>query len=271
MTFAVTWLRCAADATGCAVVSGATGTTYALTAADVGARIRARVTAANATTEVAADSAVTAVVAAAPVVAPPAPAPAPATPKPAVAPAATATTTKPATSTTTKPATTTTTKTPAKTSTTSKATTSAKAKASAKATTSAKATAKAKTATHAPIAQLQRLRLTAAGVLRATLRCPRARPRACSTRLTIVAATASGGAAIAGTPLRFSVRVATLRRGATVTRSFALTDAQREALKQRATIELRVRLAAPASPKHVSEVFVHLSVPAGLAGTVSPK
>jgi hypothetical protein len=63
MTHVITWLRCDADGTGCGALLGATGTSYTLTAADVGHRIRARVAATNSTAETTADSAATAQVA----------------------------------------------------------------------------------------------------------------------------------------------------------------------------------------------------------------
>lgn len=52
ITFAYQWMRCGADGgrpdgSNCASISGATGTSYVLTSADVGARIRVRVTATN--------------------------------------------------------------------------------------------------------------------------------------------------------------------------------------------------------------------------------
>jgi fibronectin type 3 domain-containing protein len=48
LAFAYQWRRCGADAAGCNDIPGATATTYALTAADVGRRIRVTVTATNA-------------------------------------------------------------------------------------------------------------------------------------------------------------------------------------------------------------------------------
>ncbi len=52
ITFAYQWVRCgidggAADGSNCSNISGATGTTYVLTSAEVGSRIRIRVTATN--------------------------------------------------------------------------------------------------------------------------------------------------------------------------------------------------------------------------------
>lgn len=52
ITFAYQWVRCgidggAADGSNCSNISGATGTTYVLTSAEVGSRIRVRVTARN--------------------------------------------------------------------------------------------------------------------------------------------------------------------------------------------------------------------------------
>jgi hypothetical protein len=48
LSYSVDWLRCGKDASACAVVEGAYGTTYVLSAVDVGSRIIARVTADNA-------------------------------------------------------------------------------------------------------------------------------------------------------------------------------------------------------------------------------
>ena len=47
-SFAYAWLRCTAAATGCAVIPGATATTYVLTSADAGHTLEARVSATNA-------------------------------------------------------------------------------------------------------------------------------------------------------------------------------------------------------------------------------
>lgn len=47
VTLAYAWLRCASDGTGCAVIPGATTTTYAAVAADAGHTLRARVSATN--------------------------------------------------------------------------------------------------------------------------------------------------------------------------------------------------------------------------------
>ena len=52
MTFAYQWVRCGADGgnsdgSNCTTISGATGTTYVLTSAEAGSRIRVRVTATN--------------------------------------------------------------------------------------------------------------------------------------------------------------------------------------------------------------------------------
>jgi hypothetical protein len=49
-----------------------------------------------------------------------------------------------------------------------------------------------------------------------------------------------------------------------VVRAFKLTTARRAALKDLSAVNFRVRLAAPAKPKHVSEVFVHTVVPTPL-------
>jgi hypothetical protein len=48
ITFTYQWRRCDGDGSNCADIAGATGTSYQLTSADVGARIRAEVTAVNA-------------------------------------------------------------------------------------------------------------------------------------------------------------------------------------------------------------------------------
>ena len=47
ITYAYQWLRCNAQAANCAAITGATAKTYAVTAADLGARLRVRVTARN--------------------------------------------------------------------------------------------------------------------------------------------------------------------------------------------------------------------------------
>ncbi|HEX8647230.1 MAG TPA: hypothetical protein VF715_10035, partial [Thermoleophilaceae bacterium] len=47
ISYARQWLRCAADGTGCVAIAGATGSSHALTGADVGKRIRLTVTATN--------------------------------------------------------------------------------------------------------------------------------------------------------------------------------------------------------------------------------
>jgi hypothetical protein len=49
MTFAYQWLRCTTNGiNNCTTISGATAKTYLATSADVGFRLRARVTATNA-------------------------------------------------------------------------------------------------------------------------------------------------------------------------------------------------------------------------------
>src|SRR5207247_2535987 len=65
ISYGYQWRRCDAGGASCADISGATATTYVLTGADVGATIRARVTATNSAGSSFADSAQTAVVAAA--------------------------------------------------------------------------------------------------------------------------------------------------------------------------------------------------------------
>ena len=56
VSYAYAWLRCTAAATGCAVIPGATAATYALTSADAGHTLEARVSATNAAGTTAADS-----------------------------------------------------------------------------------------------------------------------------------------------------------------------------------------------------------------------
>ena len=63
ITYASQWRRCNAAGVSCADIAGATGTTYALTPADVGGTIRVRVTATNAGGSAAADSAASATIA----------------------------------------------------------------------------------------------------------------------------------------------------------------------------------------------------------------
>jgi hypothetical protein len=60
--FAYQWQRCDIDGTGCLAVIGATGKTYGVRAADLGFRLRVRVTARNANGSGAANSAVTGIV-----------------------------------------------------------------------------------------------------------------------------------------------------------------------------------------------------------------
>jgi len=77
------WGRCPADGNICPAISGATGPTYAATAADVGSRLAVRIDLDNGVEDpIFANSAATPVV-----VAPPAPAPAPVPAPPAPAPA----------------------------------------------------------------------------------------------------------------------------------------------------------------------------------------
>jgi hypothetical protein len=47
MTFTYRWLRCDGNGANCVPISGATGSSYTLTAADVDFRIRSEVTATN--------------------------------------------------------------------------------------------------------------------------------------------------------------------------------------------------------------------------------
>ena len=62
-TLTVAWQRCAADGSACTVIDGAAGTTYVLTAADIGSTIEAVVTATNAGGSATATSAATAAIA----------------------------------------------------------------------------------------------------------------------------------------------------------------------------------------------------------------
>lgn len=62
ITYTHRWQRCEANGTGCADIAGATATTYTVQTADVGKRLRSKVTATNATGQSTAFSALTAVV-----------------------------------------------------------------------------------------------------------------------------------------------------------------------------------------------------------------
>jgi len=258
LTYAVSWLRCSSDGSGCTTVAGAVGTSYTLAAADVGGRMRARVTAANVTADSAVDSSLTAVVTAAPVAAPPPP---PAAPKPA-----TPTTATPATTTAAKPATTTpatTTATTTTSTTTPKSKTTSKATAPRSGTSASKSTTTSQAKGPAPVAAIKRVRLTPGGVLLVTLRCPAYRKRSCGATGTVVAGT-SLGEVVPDTPLRFTIRPRSVPVGRSVTRAFKLTAPQLPALKEHAAIDFQVRLATPARPTRVSEVFVHTVVPVRL-------
>lgn len=59
ITYTYQWQRCEANGTGCADIAGATATTYVVQAADVGKRLRSRVTATNASGSATAFSALT--------------------------------------------------------------------------------------------------------------------------------------------------------------------------------------------------------------------
>jgi len=280
LSYVTTWLRCAADGTGCVAVPGATTTSYTMTADDVGHRMRASVTAANTTAEISTYSASTTVVLAAP------PAPIPPTVVPKVTPpVAVPVTTKPATVTTTaKPTTVKTTtakkpttakkKTTAKTKTAKKKPTAAKKKSTTakkkptpkkKATTkdSKKSTPSDGTSAAKAIIELQRTRITTDGRLLVSLRCPSSKPRACRASGTVVAGT-SLGEVIPKTSLSFSLRTSTVSKGKTLVHTFKLTSAQREELRSLSDINFRVRLAAPATPKRFDEVFIRARVPAQL-------
>src|SRR3990170_9880 len=65
ITYAFLWLRCDAQAANCAAITGATAKTYVVTAADLGRRLRVRVTARNAAGSATATSNPTVVVTAA--------------------------------------------------------------------------------------------------------------------------------------------------------------------------------------------------------------
>jgi hypothetical protein len=62
MSFAYQWLRCSANGGSCAPIAGATSATYTLVGADIGARLRGRVTATNAVASAAATSDATAMI-----------------------------------------------------------------------------------------------------------------------------------------------------------------------------------------------------------------
>ena len=62
ITFTYAWLRCQPNGANCSTVAGASGSTYTLTAADVGSRVRSRVTATNSVGSASAQSAVTATI-----------------------------------------------------------------------------------------------------------------------------------------------------------------------------------------------------------------
>jgi hypothetical protein len=252
LAYAISWLRCDADGGGCVAVPGATGSSYALTADDIGHRIRARVAASNVTAEATADSAPTVAISAATTTG--------GTGGTGGTGATggtggTGTTTAPPSTTTKPPATTTTT--PAGTSTT---------KSSKTANTTSTSTTKTKGSARHPIAAVQRLRLTPGGVLVITLRCPPSRPRACAAAGTIVAGT-SLGEVIPGTKLRFTIRALSVPKGRARTRTYKLTAVQREALASLKTVDFRVRLAAPKAPRRIDEVFVHTFVPSALRTT----
>jgi hypothetical protein len=62
ITYTRAWKRCDTAGANCSTISGATGTTYVLSAADVGSTIRATVTASNSAGSASADTAATAIV-----------------------------------------------------------------------------------------------------------------------------------------------------------------------------------------------------------------
>jgi hypothetical protein len=114
-----------------------------------------------------------------------------------------------------------------------------------------------------PIAQLQRVQITPTGRVVVTMSCPKSRTRACGASGTVVAGT-SLGKVIPDTTLTFTIADATVAPRKTITRSFDLTTAQLDELRALADVNFQVRLAAPAAPKRVNEVFVHATVPAEL-------
>src|SRR5207248_243837 len=83
LVYSYQWQRCDSGGNGCAAIAGATAASYRASAGDVGATLRARVTATNVAASSAADSDASAQVAPAPAPAPtpsgPAPPPAPGT------------------------------------------------------------------------------------------------------------------------------------------------------------------------------------------------
>jgi hypothetical protein len=244
LAYAISWLRCEADGSGCVAIPGAAGAGYALTADDVGHRIRARVTASNVTAEAVADSAPTVAIAAA-----------------ATTSGTSATGGTGGTGATGATASlTTTTKAPATTTTTPGATSTSKTSSKDSTSTS---TTKTKGSARNPIAAVQRLRLTPGGMLVITLRCPPSRPRACAAAGTVVAGT-SLGEVIPGTKLRFTIRATSVPKARTRMRAYKLTAVQREALASMRTVDFRVRLAAPKAPRRIDEVFVHTFVPSAL-------
>lgn len=251
LTLVVRWQRCpATTVAACDDVPGATGMDYTAGAADTGKRLRIVVTASNAVaTGVVAVSTPTVAV------------PGPATAGSAKPTATTLATTpkKPTTTTTTpkKPTTATTTKKKA-TTTKKKASTTKKKATTKKKGSSTKAGSKAK-----PRAAVQRLKLTASGSLRVSLRCPPKSTGSCSATGTIVAGT-SLGEVIPKTALSFKLAAVTVREGKTVVREFKLTSAQLAELHELRDVNFRVRLALPATPKRFAEVFVRTRVPAEL-------
>src|SRR5215210_2009973 len=77
LQYAYQWRRCDSSGATCGTISGATATTYALSAVDAGARLRVTVIATNRNGSAAATSAATAAVAAAPTAPAPPPPPPP--------------------------------------------------------------------------------------------------------------------------------------------------------------------------------------------------
>jgi hypothetical protein len=255
LTYAISWLRCEADGSGCVAIPAAAGTSYALTADDVGHRIRARVAASNVTAEVSADSAPTVAIAAATTTGGTGGTGATGGTGGTGATGGTGGT---GTTTTPPPAGTTT---PTTTGTTSKTSTTSKTPATS--TKTSTSTTKTKGSARHPIAAVARLRLTPGGTLVLTLRCPLSRPRACAAAGTIVAGT-SLGEVIPGTKLRFTVRPLSVPKGRTRSRAYKLTAVRRAALASLKTVDFRVRLAAPKAPGRIDEVFVHTFVPRAL-------
>lgn len=225
IALAIRWQRCPATSLACDDIPGATGTEYTITAADAGRRLRIVVTASNG-----------------------APGSVSATSPPSVVVPAVVTSPAPGTATTSA------------TGTTATGTgTGTTATATKKGTTSGTQAGATSSPTRS-IAAVQRLKLTADGRLRVTLRCPTRRVRTCRAVGTIVGGT-SLGELIPKTSLHFTVRSATVRRGRPLVRYHTLTAAQLAELARRRDVNFRVRLAYPGRTTRFREVYVRTYVP----------